>query len=144
MTEAQKKQYKKLVENGDIKKAKDRIYWLISNFEGISTTEIERITGLKNGTVGGRLSDLQDEGKIKGIAGEKTSLWHLTTEEEKKLQIEQREKERELRAIDLLLRSNYIKREHKLAFVEAWQDLAGLNEHDFSIQEKFKIIKNYK
>lgn len=144
MTQAQLKKFNELINSGELKKAKDRIFWLISNFEGISTTEIERITGLKNGTVGGRLSDLQDDGKIKAVAGEKTSNWHLTTEEEKKSQIEQREKERELRAIDLLLRSNYITREHKLAFVEAWQDLAGLNEYDFSIQEKFKIIENYR
>ena len=57
MTEAKLNKYKELIESGQLKTVKDKIYWIIENNQPVNTTEIQAISGIKrNGTLGGRLS----------------------------------------------------------------------------------------
>jgi predicted transcriptional regulator len=143
--DAKIQKYKELVSTGELAKMKDQIYWLIKEMPGITIDKIQAITGRKNGTIGGRLSDLRDAGMIKptGIDNGQSG-WKITTEEEAKEIILNRMKDKCNRAINCLLDSSLISDERKLALVNAWAELNGLNHDDLTELEKEKIIKNKK
>jgi len=64
MTDAKTQKFKELKESGQFKRIKDELLFLIKEYNEITIDEMCRITGRKNGTIGGRLSDLMDDGLI--------------------------------------------------------------------------------
>jgi len=146
MTEAQKQKFIELVENGEFKYLKDKIFWVIKNNPEISTDEIQKFLGIKkNGTLGGRLAELQDAGLIKATGIKtSTSKWTaITDKNEKQEQIKERQKEKLNKHIDALL-SSELTSKSKLSLVDAWCEINGLNENDLSVEQKRLIVKNYK
>ena len=146
MTEAQLNKYKELTESGQLKKVREKIYWLIKEYQPISTNDIQAITGIKrNGTIGGRLAELHDRGKITTTnTVNSVSIWRTTTEVEQERIKRERQTEKENRAVNLLLNSSNVSKAGKLALVKAWQDINGLKDSDLSEQDKQRIVDEFK
>ena len=139
MTKAKINKFIELENTGKRQSLKMEILYIIKLSKKITIDELCIATGKKNGTVGGRISDLLDDGLIKenGQKENGQSYFVVSKSEEIYKLGKERKKAKDIRCINLLLKSNNLSKQAKMVLKN---DIDNIIDNDEVVLTALNII----